>query len=226
MGKLKNNQDGFGTLELILILVIVVLIGVVGWFVYDRNQNKSSQNTSTTATTTPKTTTSTNIAPTSTKFSLQTKLTSHSKAFSFYIPDGWIVTNDNTLDYGHAIGLENLTYKKGSKGIVLNKPGLRGDGPTVSNFIFQEVSKTDFDGYFDNMTKAGTITTSDGVEGQKYTFTLKKEDDMVSGVGSMSYGYSFVHNSKYYVFNYMQAGSDPNMSNIVEETIKTLHFNN
>lgn len=39
MGKLKHNQSGFGAVELILVAVIVILLGVVGWMVY-QNQNK------------------------------------------------------------------------------------------------------------------------------------------------------------------------------------------
>lgn len=47
MNKLKKNELGFGAVEGILILVIVLLIGVVGWFVY-KNQNKAISSTSAT----------------------------------------------------------------------------------------------------------------------------------------------------------------------------------
>ena len=39
--KIKNKESGFGTLEVVLILVIVVLIGAVGWVVY-KNHNKQA----------------------------------------------------------------------------------------------------------------------------------------------------------------------------------------
>ncbi len=42
MGKLNKNQSGLGTVEIILILVIVGILGTVGWFVYDRNHIKTS----------------------------------------------------------------------------------------------------------------------------------------------------------------------------------------
>lgn len=35
---MKTNQKGFSTLEVILILVIVGLVGFVGWYVYDSSQ--------------------------------------------------------------------------------------------------------------------------------------------------------------------------------------------
>ena len=40
MGKLYKNQNGFGGLELILILIIIVLIGAVGFLVYRQKEQK------------------------------------------------------------------------------------------------------------------------------------------------------------------------------------------
>lgn len=71
---LKLKQHGFGSIELILILIIVLLLGVVGWFVYDRNQNKHSPNKATSSTTQTKT----NISDTSTSFDTS-KITNFSK---------------------------------------------------------------------------------------------------------------------------------------------------
>lgn len=45
--KLRNKESGFGTVEVVLILVIVLIIGVVGWLVHGHNhtttQSMSSQ---------------------------------------------------------------------------------------------------------------------------------------------------------------------------------------
>ncbi|HUY53423.1 MAG TPA: hypothetical protein VMV24_02515 [Candidatus Dormibacteraeota bacterium] len=41
MGKLNRNNKGFGGVEFLLVIIIVVLIGVVGWFVY-KNHNKTT----------------------------------------------------------------------------------------------------------------------------------------------------------------------------------------
>jgi hypothetical protein len=54
MGKIRRNEAGFSPTEVILVLVIVALIGVVGWFVY-KNHNKIANNSTTTASTTPTT---------------------------------------------------------------------------------------------------------------------------------------------------------------------------
>ncbi|MEI7683174.1 MAG: hypothetical protein WCJ24_02650 [Candidatus Saccharibacteria bacterium] len=42
MNKLKNNQSGFGALELILIIVVVGLLGLVGWYVFNKNNSKTT----------------------------------------------------------------------------------------------------------------------------------------------------------------------------------------
>lgn len=55
----KLNQSGLGAIEIILIVVIIGILGAVGWFVYDRNQDKNSNNTTTTTTTTTPTSEST-----------------------------------------------------------------------------------------------------------------------------------------------------------------------
>ena len=41
MKSYSKDQQGFGTVEALLILVIVVIVGFVGWFVYNTNQKAS-----------------------------------------------------------------------------------------------------------------------------------------------------------------------------------------
>lgn len=49
MGKLQKDEKGFSAVELVLVLVIVALIGVIGWFVY-KNHNKTTNNSSVSST--------------------------------------------------------------------------------------------------------------------------------------------------------------------------------
>jgi len=59
MGKIRKNEAGFSPVEVVMVLVIVALIGMVGWLVY-KNHNKTTNNSATTAnTSTTKSTTST-----------------------------------------------------------------------------------------------------------------------------------------------------------------------
>ncbi len=46
---MKLNQKGYSVIEIVLVLVIVGLIGTVGWLVYDRQNNKAENNETTNA---------------------------------------------------------------------------------------------------------------------------------------------------------------------------------
>jgi hypothetical protein len=47
MHTLKRNEQGFGAIEALLILVIVILIGVAGWFIYKNHHQAAKPVTST-----------------------------------------------------------------------------------------------------------------------------------------------------------------------------------
>jgi cytoskeletal protein RodZ len=52
MGKQKSNQSGFGTVEVLLIFVIVVVISFVGWYVFRSKNASTTANTNTTSSST------------------------------------------------------------------------------------------------------------------------------------------------------------------------------
>ena len=53
MKKIKTNQDGFGAMEFLLVLIFFALLGVVGWVVY-KNHNKTTDKSTATSTSTAK----------------------------------------------------------------------------------------------------------------------------------------------------------------------------
>jgi len=57
MHTVKNNQLGFGAVELVLIVIVLALLGAVGWSVYQRQTTPSGTSTTTTNTTKPTTNT-------------------------------------------------------------------------------------------------------------------------------------------------------------------------
>lgn len=48
--KLSKNQSGFGVLELVLIIVVIGVLGAIGWYVVKQQNNKSGSNSQPTST--------------------------------------------------------------------------------------------------------------------------------------------------------------------------------
>jgi prepilin-type N-terminal cleavage/methylation domain-containing protein len=44
---MKTNQKGFSVVEILIVLVVIGLLGTVGWLVYDRQNNKKTENPAT-----------------------------------------------------------------------------------------------------------------------------------------------------------------------------------
>jgi prepilin-type N-terminal cleavage/methylation domain-containing protein len=90
---MKANQKGFSVVEILIVIVVVGLLGTVGWLVYDRQKNNTDNKNSTTQTTQQeekKETTPVNEKVnqfSATSFSLDTNK----------LPKGWTATN-NTAD--------------------------------------------------------------------------------------------------------------------------------
>ncbi len=100
MGKLRNDEQGFSAVEVILVLVIVALIGVVGFMVY-KNHNTSVVTTTTKpAATTPAKTTPAPTDPTA-GWKSYTNTDGH---FTIKYPSTWVssVCADNIFLLGQS----------------------------------------------------------------------------------------------------------------------------
>lgn len=64
MLKIRKNQKGFSTVEPILIIVIIALIGVVGWLVYKNHHKTTTVSTTNTSSSKPVTSTKLSTQPT------------------------------------------------------------------------------------------------------------------------------------------------------------------
>lgn len=98
MSKLHKNQSGFGSVEIILTVVIIGLLGAVGWFVYDRNHNKATP-----ASTTPAATaTPTNTQPVTPSGTLVKTTDGHAQ---FLLPSTWKVNTkvDNKVCFAPTV---------------------------------------------------------------------------------------------------------------------------
>lgn len=92
MGKLRNDQKGFSVVEVILVLVIVILIGAVGWLVYKNHQKNTSTSTSSK--------TSTNTTQTSTIHTTEEATTFVQTTYDKYLSAVSNVASDNDQPLG------------------------------------------------------------------------------------------------------------------------------
>lgn len=110
---MKANQKGFSVVELLIIIVVVGLLGAVGWLVYDRQNNK---NTSTTQSEQSSSTTQANKEANTNKY-----LTIKEWGVQFSVP------ND----------IQDLTYENyqsydGGEVVRLTSPSLEAEGKLKS----------------------------------------------------------------------------------------------
>lgn len=96
MGKLQKDESGFSVVEIILILVIVALIGTVGWLIY-KNQHKNSTavktaNSNTKPTIANKTVTATPVQSVNPYAGWKTYNSILNSGLSFKYPANWVFT--------------------------------------------------------------------------------------------------------------------------------------
>jgi Tfp pilus assembly protein PilE len=117
VGKLKYNQKGFTAVEGLLIVLILVVIGAVGYMVYHNHHKTTTAAATTTSSTKPatstKTTTSTTTQPASTYAGWKT-YTSAEEGASFKYPANWTAT---VPDYSHG-----TQPPQGSDYVNINSP--------------------------------------------------------------------------------------------------------
>lgn len=92
MSKLQKNESGFSAVEVVLVLVIVALIGTVGWLVYKNHHKTTTAAITTTSATKPTTSTTT-------KTTTKTTTTTPSTTTVVKIPELSIeITVPNSID--------------------------------------------------------------------------------------------------------------------------------
>jgi hypothetical protein len=106
MGKLDKDNKGFGGIELLMLIVIVILLGVVGWYVY-KDHNKATTTKVVTVTksitkTVPSISSSTATAPSYLTLSLPSYMGVKETAIKFQlssaISDAYAVNNGSMIN--------------------------------------------------------------------------------------------------------------------------------
>ena len=220
---MKNNQKGFSAVEAIIIIIVIALLALGGWFVWQSNNEKDNTAKDSPAAANENETTNSQNNQEDSATKLTTKLTSYTKKFSVMLPDGWKFTNDTELDYAHAIGLENMTYKEGTPATVVSEVGHRGGGLNVASVVIESMDASDAENYFSASEEQEPIKTSTGLPVQKYIYTAKEGDETLAA-GSKSYGYAVISGDKAVVATYLKLPADPDHLKTVEDALKTIEL--
>lgn len=116
---MKANQKGFSVVEIFIVIIVVGLVGTVGWLVYDRQKNKTSDS-SNAQVSTPQEETPKEEAKKSTPYTFR------ELGISMDVLNGWEVKANPTKEEG--VNFYNWTVEKvGVDGkISLSSGGFRG----------------------------------------------------------------------------------------------------
>lgn len=209
---MKNNK-GFSLPVVALVVIILGLVGVTGWLIYDR-QNSSKGPNGNTVDSGQNGDSSTN-EPDETNDWLT--FSPDSQFYSIKLPDGWTFLHQN--DECDCLYSESTEYKVGTPAIISKTQGGR-DGITG---YFITVYDRDMTGEFsEGYQKVGTFKTA-GLEGVKYYYEQTTEPDGIGlEKGGKEYIYLFKKEGKTIYVLYSLNPGTPNNLETVEKSIKTL----
>lgn len=159
MNKHRHNQSGFSAIELILIILVVGLLGTVGWLVY-KTQNKApvSTPTSSTQTSAPTANTKSQANQTTTEKKTTTKtVTLGTASYSFELPNGWAFKEITTLDTTSEklVYIIDPTNKLQLETQILSSPATDQSIISLKSFTGIDAKTYYMHGYKGNSTAAG-----------------------------------------------------------------------
>jgi hypothetical protein len=231
--KMKTNQKGFSAVTVLLALLIIGVIGGVGYYVY--NAQKKSNNPDLQSSKSQKNNAVTEKAQETKDETINwTLLNSGLGGFSIKIPDGWTVIN---MSDSNAILSQNIEYIKGQKAKIETVK----TGGSDQTFRFSIMQFKDGDDYqvLDGDEQKTEFIAGD-LKGTKYykKYPLEKVGGLGPYPGMESYKYEFKKAGtttyiSYNIFNYNEYSkdiltikeSDPNRINLIDQVAKTLKVN-
>lgn len=210
MSRTHSNQKGFSVIEGFLIVVVVGLIGFVGWYVWHSKQAVDESLSNTGKSSTP--------AVTKDDPTASWKLfTAKDDVYSFRVADGWKLNYDGVATlYG------NVSADLAGKPATITTVQGGRDGRVPFLVYYDENLKTQFTGY----TAAGSAQSKD-VEGSKYTLVTGETGSAGQAdtpKGTKYYAYYFVKNGHGLYFNYSVTPTETDLVTTVEQMIKTATF--
>ncbi len=224
MGKLQKDSRGFSAVVIVLVLVIVGLLGFVGWYVVHNNKKDSVKPATSTAKT-EETKQATGPTKTVNETADWTKVSSANSAFSFKAPDGWKIQNWTSRDYLSADKAADTTYVKGTAASVTNADGTVRDSGTPRIFSVNAVAIADKAVVAVPKSTPTDFVTTGGLKGKKYIDELKADPNAGVTSDMTAYEYRFETSKHLVVVSYYVLKSGTDSTSLVEQALKTLEAN-
>lgn len=241
--KRSAKQQGFGHVGTALVILLIAVLGGVGWFVYNQ-KNKSSDKANKSITSFAECAAAGNpimesypeqcaangktfVNDKSRPVQMPDEtlnwvlFTPEDKAYSVRVPDGWLaVSLHNNLYVRQA---KNLTYKAGTKATIemLQEGGWDGSSPFAlinpGSYHDQIVRKG---------KEVGTIKTDAGVTAHKHSYvgTAADENYIDDLNGATVYDYYFDADGKYLQISHVVRPGDADQHELIERMIRTIQI--
>jgi hypothetical protein len=244
----SRKDTGFGTVHIIIILIVVVLVAGVGLLVWQRRSPKQAGTTTQIYSfqacvdagnpvmesypeqcsangktfTNPNQKVDPGESQRADEISKWSLYTSSSATYTIRIPDGWKlvhVSDSNTENIYGMNSNESLAYKAGQPGRVDEVQG-GWDGAMPFSLI---VPGAYYDQIVKQGEKQGTIKTNGGLVADKYVYMQTTEpEEFGFSKGSTVYNYYFGEDGKYIQVQHVVAAGEVDQAELVEKVIKTL----
>lgn len=217
MSTVWKNQKGFAIVDSVVILVVVTLLGFVGWQVWQRN-NKTGDDQQLTAPTS-KVENKQTAEPTAKAIDETADwlmFNAPNGRYSIRIPDGWklVTLGDGSAPY--ALKTESISYQNGVRATVK-----ASSDKEVIQAVFAMVSPT-FTGEEQepNGEKSKTYKTRSGLEVTQYQYYYAEEGIGVPK-GSTEYDYRISDGAKTLQIAYMHEVNTQDQTSVIEKAIGT-----
>jgi hypothetical protein len=209
----RPNQKGFISMELFLIVMVAIIVGGTGYFVYQAT--KKTNDTFSAAAKAADSSPETKMGATTANETADWRPYSGA-GFSFKYPPSWSLTvcDAASILIGPSSGSAGHCNSESIAQIQITVM----EGDEVQNALFKPIAYPDL--------QLTSVKVS-GAPGKKQTATLKNETDSAVGLpnGTKVIGYLLLSKGKTFNFSYSQTPSQANVSNQFEQIVnKTLKF--
>lgn len=189
MGKLQNNESGFSAVEAVLVLVVVMLIGVLGYMVYKDHHKTTATNPATNSSQTTATGTSSSTKTTTTPdpYAGWKTYTSSIEKITFKYPSDWTVDTTDQQVSNDPTNSDYTAYKSPDGKVVVHWTSLIdgfGNEHDANYPLNSVIDKTAIVGASGDYVVSG-ITTLDG---STYYPWIAVENDPSYGILSSGVG--------------------------------------